>query len=105
MKSEKRIDTLLQFLRDDPDDAFTMYILALEYIKEGNNGPALEWMEKIHFNHPAYLPNYYHYGKLLERMGKAPEAMSIYQEGITKAQIQNDLHTLSELRSAMEDFI
>jgi tetratricopeptide (TPR) repeat protein len=102
MELQPRIHSLLEFLRDDPSDASTKYMLALEYIKAGNDQEALKWMEEIGTSHPEYLPNYYHFGKLLERTGDLKKAQIVYENGIRTANNQRNLHAMSELRSALD---
>ncbi|MDQ3050374.1 MAG: hypothetical protein M3Q95_05775 [Bacteroidota bacterium] len=102
MTPDSRIAALLEFLKEDPADAETKYMLALEYIKSGNDSNALVWMNNLHQSHPDYLPNYYHYGKLLERTGASETAMMVYLEGMNKAKSKNDMHTHSELQGARE---
>jgi hypothetical protein len=103
MNSDIRIQSLLDFLKEDPGDAATKYMLALEYVRSGNDREAGKWMEEVFLHHAGYLPNYYHYGKLLERTGQNGKAMAMYRLGMVKAQLQKDLHTLSELKSALEN--
>lgn len=59
-------------------------------------------MAFINKNDPSYLPNYYHYGKLLEETGMKSEALAVYQFGEALAKTQKNIHTLNELRSARE---
>lgn len=102
MTSEERLNNLLDFLKEDPSDVSAKYMIALEYIKASNDIEAHRWMEKIYSDHPSYLPNYYHYGKLLERKGDFENALLIYNHGIVIARDQKNLHTVSELSSACE---
>ncbi len=102
MKAVSRIEMLLEFSVQNPDDPFTKYLLALEYIKAGNDDEALLWMQNVNQNHPDYIPNYYHYGKLLERLGMMNQAEQTYTQGMTVAQKNNDQHTYMELKGAYE---
>jgi len=97
-----RISLLRQYIEEDPADPFSRYALSLELIKSGNDDEALRQMEIVAKNHPDYLPNYYHYGKLVERLGNPDMAIEIYKQGMTVAQKHNDMHTLSELRGAID---
>lgn len=77
-------------------------MLALEYINSGKDLEAFKWMEQLSLHHGDYLPNYYHFGKLLERQNKSVAALEIYEKGVIIAKKQNDTHTLSELKSAID---
>ncbi len=59
-------------------------------------------MESLHADDPGYLPNYYHFGKLLERLGERNRAGEIYSLGMEMARSQGNTHTLSELRGALD---
>ena len=102
MSENNRITLLLQFVDENPDDAFTKYLLALEYIKEGDDTTARSWLENVFNDHSDYLPNYYHYGRLLERTGDKDTAARIYRQGMSLARNQKDVHTYSELQGALE---
>ncbi len=104
MKLHPRIKLLLEYISEDPKDAATKYMLSLEYIKAGDDQEALKWMDEIRNEHPEYLPNYYHLGKLLERIGKVDQAVEIYQLGMKVAKEQKNNHTFNELRGALEMF-
>ena len=103
MNQQSRIEILSSYLADDPSDSFSRYALALELIKLDSYADALDHMSFIFQNDPNYLPNYYHYGKLLEHFGKHSDAVQIYKNGEKVAFHQKDNHTLSELRGAREE--
>jgi Tfp pilus assembly protein PilF len=102
MEPHPRIKILLEYIADDPSDASTKYMLALEYIKAGDDNEARKWMEEIRSNHPEYLPNYYHLGKLLERSGQFNAAAEIYLSGMQLAKVLKNNHTFNELKSALD---
>jgi tetratricopeptide (TPR) repeat protein len=103
MGADSRIAALLDFLREDPDDIFSRYALALEYIKAGNHELAFEQMTLIRRDHPDYLPNYYHFGKLYEATGKPEVAIELYTKGMEIARQQDNFQTLRELQSALQE--
>lgn len=98
-----RIEQLQQFLLDAPLDPFLHHAIALELIKEGD-----EQMAEKHFRSnldvtPEYVATYYHLGKLLERDGRAEDAIAMYERGMAVAKAAGDGHTYSELQAAYED--
>lgn len=95
-----RITTLLEFLSEDPDDAFVRFALASEYVKAGEFDAALMWFEKLVLDQPDYVGAYYHLGKLYLRLGRENEALKTFDDGIEAASRVNDFHAASELRSA-----
>lgn len=98
-----RINQLQQFLNESPDDSFLMHALALEFVKEGNEEKAAECFMKNLVTNPGYIATYYHYGKLLERIGKSDNAIEIYSKGMKFAALAEDRHAYSELRSVYEE--
>ena len=102
MDSESRIRLLQGYIQEDFSDAEAKYMLALEYIKLENDIEALKWMEELWKNHGNYLPNYYHLGKLLERMGDTKRAFEVYEKGCDLAKSCGDLHSFSELKTALD---
>lgn len=92
---------LLDVLRENPNDTFARYALALEYNKEELPGKARELLELLRVEHPDYLPTYYQLGKLIETEGDEEKALSVYREGLQLAIKQHDLKTRSELEEAI----
>ena len=101
--SNPRITQLRQFLESTPSDPFLNHALALEFIKEGDEADAERHFRSNLDLSPEYVATYYHLGKLLERDGRAEEAMAMYERGMTVAKAAGDGHTYNELQSAYED--
>jgi tetratricopeptide (TPR) repeat protein len=101
VKSERQIQ-LESFLKEEPDDPFTNYALALEYSKSGNKSAALEKMEWLLLHHPSYLATYFQLGLLYEESGRKDQAIAIYEKGMLVAEAQKNRNTFNELRSAKE---
>ena len=98
----ERIKQLEQFIVDDPDDPFNYYALALEYAKEDEHKARATFIYLVS-EHQNYLPSYYQLAKLYDRLGQKENATDIFEKGIQIAKSQNDLKTLRELRSALEE--
>ncbi|ARA93274.1 tetratricopeptide repeat protein [Rhodothermaceae bacterium RA] len=96
-----RLDVLLQFYEEDPEDAFTQFALAQEYLKRGDTAQALAFFTRLAEQHPEYVGTYYHLGKLQERLGQHEAAVKTYRQGIQVAQRQRDFKNLSELQDAL----
>ena len=101
----QRIEKILAFLKETPDDNFLNHALALEYVKEGNEAEAQKYFQKNLEYNEGYVATYYHLGKLLERIGQRDEAVSIYEKGMTQAKAAKDMHSYSELQNAHEDLV
>lgn len=96
-----RITQLKNFLADNPEDPFLIYALATEHISNNKDHEAEPLFMNLLQNHPGYIATYYHFGKLKERAGLKEEAMELYRQGIEKARLAKEQHSLSELQSAL----
>ena len=92
-----RLEKLLEFLKNEPDDEFMLYALATEYLRLNQTDMALTYYEKLVSEHPAYVGTYYHLGKLYEALNRKEDALQTYQDGIKAAREVRDNHALSEL--------
>jgi Tfp pilus assembly protein PilF len=100
-----RITKLKEYLQSSPADNFLQHALALEYIKEGNDAEARTLFEEILTRDPKYVGSYYHFAKLLERIGETELAITWYEKGMVAAKQAGDNHSYNELQAAHEDLI
>lgn len=96
-----RKNQLLKLLEQDPDDCFLLFALAKEHEYEESWLLAKEAYQILNQKDASYLAFYYHFGKLCEQLGDKINAANIYKEGINKCLEFNDLHSKSELQSAL----
>jgi tetratricopeptide (TPR) repeat protein len=99
-----RIESLLSFLADDPDDAFTIYALATEYRTLGDSATAWRYYDQLLRNHPAYVGTYYHAAALLTELERREEAETVYRNGLVEARKQGQHHAAAELQGAFLKF-
>lgn len=95
-----KIDQLIEFLKDTPNDPFLHYAIAQEYNKLGKKQLALEKYQDLVSRFPNYVGTYYHLGKLQIELGFKQEAMTTFETGIKIAQELKEQHSLAELQSA-----
>jgi tetratricopeptide (TPR) repeat protein len=96
-----RLRQLLAFHADDPNDAFTIFALALEYRKRGDTAAAVGHFEQLMRDHPRYVGTYYHLGKLYEDLARPDDAVTTYEAGVKIAEAARDLHARAELQAAL----
>lgn len=96
-----RIDALKGFLEEDPDDSFSRYALAMEYIKLGDHDQGISEFKIAVERDPSYVATYYQLGKAYEHEGRAEEALQTYNSGIEVTIKAGDGHTRDELREAL----
>ncbi|MBS1527575.1 MAG: tetratricopeptide repeat protein [Bacteroidetes bacterium] len=98
-----RLEKLLEFLKNEPNDPFLKYALATEYVRLNDTVKALGYYEDLVSNHPDYVGTYYHLGKLYEALNRKPEAIVIYEKGMSTAQKQRDNHAFAELQAVYRE--
>ncbi len=99
-----RLEQLLQFYNEDPNDPFNLYALANEY-KSTDLNKALGYYERLIQFHPNYIPTYYHLAQLYLDMGDDDKAKITYETGIEKASTANENLMLRELKNAYNEFM
>ena len=102
--AETRLAQLIKFYEEDPNDAFNIYGLALEYLKSDVK-KSDELFDKLLTTTPSYLPAYYQAAKLKEELGSKETALSIYKSGMELAEKTNDRKTFQELQSAYNELL
>ncbi|WP_158827300.1 tetratricopeptide repeat protein [Mucilaginibacter lacusdianchii] len=95
-----RLQKLLEFLENEPNDQFLLYALATEYLKLNETDKALHYYEKLVTEYPGYTGTYYHLGKLYEVLNRKDDAIATYQKGMQITREKRDNHAYSELQSA-----
>lgn len=97
-----RLQQLIDFLTENPDDPFLNYALATEHLKLGHTEEALQYYEGLVDKHPGYVGTYYHLGKLYEVLNRKDDAIMVYEKGMQTARVKRDTHALSELQAAYQ---
>jgi tetratricopeptide (TPR) repeat protein len=101
MSAAARIQTLLGFIEQRPDDPFPRYALALEYKNAARLDEAWETFRELMARHPEYTATYLHAGNVLVAQGRHQEARDTYQAGVLACQQRGDTHALGELQGAL----
>ena len=97
-----RLSQLEELLREDPNDPFLKYGIALEYAKLGNLAEAILRIENLISEKPDYLGAYYQLGQYYEAVKNFDSAKKIYEKGILLAKEKKNMKTLNELREALQ---
>jgi len=98
-----RLEQMLAFLEQDPNDSFSRYAVALEYMSRKEYRLAHHYLNELRGLDPDYVATYYQLGQVhtaLEEWDKAEEA---YGAGIIVGRKLGDLHAVSELQAALDD--
>ncbi|MCC6253267.1 MAG: tetratricopeptide repeat protein [Bacteroidia bacterium] len=100
-----KINQLNEWLKENPDDSFLIYALALEYIKNNQIQEAKKQFDELTQKHPKYLATYLQFGNLLAEMGNKEKAEDIYRKGLEIAIEQNNSKTYKEINQALNNMI
>lgn len=102
--NQARLDQLLEFYKEAPNDPFNIYALANEY-KSFDQEKALTYFELLLKSHPDYIATYYHLAHLYIDLAEEKKAQTVFEKGIEVATRNNEAHALRELRSAYNEFM
>lgn len=102
--NHERLEQLLQFYKEDPNDPFNLYALANEY-KSNFPEKALKYFEILLVEHPGYIATYYHLAHLYIELELDEKAKTVFEKGIILATKNNESLALRELKSAFDEFL
>ncbi len=103
MASEQRIQKLQEMLSKDPNDSFTRYALALEYVGTNNPAEAIDILKDLIQRDEKYIPAYHQLGILCGKLNQTPEAKKAYRSGIDQAVAQGETKEEKEMREELEE--
>lgn len=103
MNEPDRLNLLLQFLEQNPGDAFARYGLAMEYSRLGQTETALDQYRKLLELHPDYANGYFMAAQTLERAGRTDEAKKMLENGIAAAKRAGNQHALREMSAMLDE--
>ena len=99
-----RLEKLLDFLKSDENDCFTLYAIALEYLNSDKNQAKI-YFEKLLEKHPNYVPTYYKAAELYIDLGDEKKVKATFEKGIKTAQEQQEYKTQNELNVAYNNYL
>lgn len=101
--SNSKIKKLAGYIKKNPEDSFSKFALALEFMKEDQLNKARILFEDIERNDPDYDGVYYHLGKLYEMFNRQEDALRIYKKGVKIAANNEHKRNVSELKEALAE--
>jgi cytochrome c-type biogenesis protein CcmH/NrfG len=102
-QKKTRREMLQEFLAKNPNDAFTLYGLALECVNSGDFPAAEPYFHALLQSNPDYVPGYQMYAQNLAQHNRPDEAKAILTQGIQAATRANNQHALSEMQSLLAE--
>jgi tetratricopeptide (TPR) repeat protein len=100
----KRLEQLINMKKEEPNDPFLIYAIAMEYAKIENFDESIAHYEQLVNEHEDYVGTYYHLAKLYETLKMPDKADVTYQKGLAVSKKIADHHAHSELLSAYNSF-
>lgn len=97
-----RLQQLEHLLRNEPDDPFLRYGVAMEHKKAGRLDEALAWFVKTLAADATYCYAYYQQGQIHESRGDVAAARFVYARGIEAANRCGDQHAAGEMKAALD---
>lgn len=98
-----RLDQMLRFVEQDPDDSFARYAVALELRSQKRIDDAVAQLAELRRRDPGYVATYYQLGELLAQMQDLAGAEEAFRAGMEIARAAGDMHTRSELEAALDE--
>jgi predicted Zn-dependent protease len=98
-----RIVALIEVLRQNPNDAFARYGLALEHSKRGDFGHALAEFSTLLKTHPDYTAGYFMAAQTLAKADRQQDAKKMLTDGIASARRTGNLHAQSEMEAMLAE--
>ena len=100
---KSRREVLEAFVAEKPDDAFSRYGLALEFMNSGDTANAEAQFRELLQRNPTYVPGYQMLGQLLAKQSRAEEARAVLVEGISAAANAGNGHAQSEMEGLLAE--
>jgi tetratricopeptide (TPR) repeat protein len=95
--SGSRREKIEAMLKDDPQDVFLRYSLALELESAGEWEAGLEILEQLARESPPYVPAFHMAGQHLVKHGRIDDARRALREGIEVARAAGEAHAAAEM--------
>lgn len=102
-QTKTRREKLEAMLAQNPNDAFTLYGLALEYVNTGDFPAAESYFRRLIAANPDYVPGYQMYAQNLAQQDRPDEAKALLAQGIQAAIRAGNQHARSEMEGLLAD--
>ena len=97
-----RLEQLEKFYKDEPNDPFNLYALALE-ISKTQRQQAYQVFKQLMTGFPDYVPAYYQAALLSLELALPYEAKAILESGMGWAKSKNDSKAFNELQQLLNE--
>ena len=98
---QQRIDALKAMLKDNPNDPFALYGLALEYKATGAIDDAIELLKRAVDRDQPEPYAFYQLGELSHAAGKSEAARTALERGLEVAEERGEMKAYNELKELL----
>jgi len=102
-QKKTRRQKLEDFLKHNPNDAFSRYGLALECVREGDIAGAEAQFRVLLEDNPEYVPGYQMYAQTLAQNERVADAKAVLAQGIAAAAKLGNQHARSEMENLLAE--
>jgi predicted Zn-dependent protease len=104
MNSATRRQQIEEMLKNDPNDEFLRYGLAMEHLNAGEAETAIRQLRDLIALNPAkpYVPAFQIAAQVLLKLGRAGEAIPLLRDGVAAAQKQGNDHAAGEMQVLLD---
>jgi thioredoxin-like negative regulator of GroEL len=102
MTPDQRLAAIRGHVAQRPDDPFARYSLAMALRATGEREAAVGEFRELVRRVASYVPAYLMMGQVLEELGQDPQALLVFEQGVTVARERGDGHAERELSGAAE---
>ncbi len=98
-----KIAALSDILKQNPQDSFARYGLAMAYLGNGDTDAALAAFETTTDNNPDYVPAYQMSAQTLAKLNRTDDAIAQLKLGLAAAQRTRNTHAASEMQALLDE--
>jgi predicted Zn-dependent protease len=98
-----KLAMLSEILKNNPNDAFARYGLAMEYVSQKRIDEGLAEFDQLISLNPDYVPAYQMSAQTLAAAGRTDDAVARLHTGIATANRVGNQHALAEMEALRED--
>jgi cytochrome c-type biogenesis protein CcmH/NrfG len=98
-----RVAALNEILKQNPNDTFARYGLAMEYSRQGDLDRSLAEFSMLLKSSPDYTPGYFMAAQTLARADRTAEAKTMLTDGIASARRTGNVHAQGEMEAMLAE--
>jgi tetratricopeptide (TPR) repeat protein len=102
MITNERIGQLEEFLKQDPNDLFSLFAMAMEFQSLERFADALEYFDRVLAIDSHHVPVYYQKAQILVKLVKIDDARNTLKAGMPEAVKSGQLHARDRMQELLD---